>query len=526
MNWSRLWSWRPSRIGPRLFAFNLLLIFVPVTGVLYLDLYERRLLEAQEREMVQQARLLSAVLGERSEIDPAVLQRTFARLERRTDARLRVFDATGSLLADSAVIGVVSAPVEGVPEYSSAAGVRERALYRLGAWFIRARERLSSVARAWLGRHQQSATTDQGSTERALNDALAGRYGAVTFRTPGQRSLTLVSAVSVRHERQIIGAVVVSQSTFRILQTLYQIRLRLFEIVLLSAAAAALLTTLAAAAIVRPLKQLRRRASALAERRAPLAGPFPGTNRRDEIGALARSLDVLTRRLTDHIARLEAFAADVAHEFRNPLASIRTAAETIADASDAAERQRFVDLMRKDVHRLDRLVSGVREMATIDGQLEQQALETVPVMSLLQEVIERVRLSVGPAASITMQTDEEVFVRGGRERLEQAFENILANAASLAPAGSNIDVVVHSDTSNVTISIQDRGPGIPDAHVSRVFDRFFSYRPGEARRDHVGLGLSITRQIVESYGGVITARNRLEGGAVFDVVLPRVTARR
>jgi two-component system sensor histidine kinase ChvG len=357
-----------------------------------------------------------------------------------------------------------------------------------------------------------------------MTDALAGRYGAVTIRTPGQRSLTLVSAVPIRHEREIIGAVVVSQSTFRILQTLYQIRLRLFEIVLLSAAAAALLTTLAAAAIVRPLKQLRGRASALAERRAPLAGPFPGTNRRDEIGALARSLDILTRRLTDHITRLESFAADVAHEFRNPLASIRTAAETIAESPDPAERQRFVELMRKDVHRLDRLVSGVREMARIDGQLEQEALEPVAVVSLLEEVIERVRVSAGPSPSIVMQADGEMFVQGRRERLEQAFENVLANASSLTAADTAIEVLVRPRGRDVAISIQDRGPGIPEAHLSRVFDRFFSYRPGHGRREHVGLGLSITRQIVESYGGTITARNREEGGAIFDVVLPRTLA--
>jgi two-component system sensor histidine kinase ChvG len=522
MTWRRVLTWRPSRIGPRLFAFNLLVMFVPIAGVLYLDIYEKRLLEAQEREMVQQARVLAAVLGDSNEIDPAFIQRTFTRLEWRTEARLRVFAASGALLADSSLVPHVSSS-EPVPEYSSPAGIRERALYRLGASFVAARERIASVIRSRIAREHEAPVSERGSVEPVIKDALAGRYGALSYRTPGQRSLTLVSALPVRYEGQVVGAVVVSQSTFRILQTLYQIRLRVFEIVLLSIVAAALLTAVAAATIVRPLKQLRRRASALAERRSPLSsgGTFPETARRDEIGALARSLDVLTRRLVDHIARLESFAADVAHEFRNPLASIRTAAETVSDAADHAERGRFVQLMRKDVDRLDRLVSGVREMARIDRELEHQALEAVAVHDLLHEVIERVRLTASAAPSITLKNVGEVFVSGGGERLQQAFENVLTNAITLAPAGSPIEVIVEPGPTEVVVSIQDRGPGIPEAHLTRVFDRFFSYRPGEQRRDHVGLGLAIARQIVESYRGSISARNRPGGGAIFDVVLRR-----
>jgi two-component system, OmpR family, sensor histidine kinase ChvG len=524
MMWRRVLRWRPSRIGPRLFAFNLLVMFVPIAGVLYLDIYEKRLLEAQEREMVQQARVLAAVLGESSEINPAFVQRTFNRLERRTEARLRVFSSSGAMLADSGLVPAPSSADESDVEYSSSAGIRKRALYRLGAWVGTARERLASVARLLLVRERDAPVFERGSVETVMKHALSGRYGAGTFRTPGQRSLTLVSAVPVRYDGHIIGAIVVSQSTFRILQTLYQIRLRVFEIVLLSIAAAALLTALAATTIVRPLKQLRRRASALAERRSPLGGPgtFPETTRRDEIGALARSLDVLTRRLADHIERLESFAADVAHEFRNPLASIRTAAETISDSTDDAERERFLQLMRKDIDRLDRLVSGVREMARIDGQLEHEVLEPVAIRSLLEEIIARVRLGASTDPSITLQGPGQVFVTGGRERLEQAFENVLANAVSFAPPGTPVDVVIETRSNDVSVSIRDRGPGIPDAHLPRIFDRFFSYRPGEQRRDHVGLGLSIARQIVESYGGTIEARDRPGGGAIFDIALRRV----
>jgi two-component system sensor histidine kinase ChvG len=495
-------------------------MFLPITGVLYLDLYEKRLLEAQEREMVQQARVLSAVLAETAEIDAALVQRTFARLERRTEARLRVFDAAGGLLADSAKVPGVPSPPDSVSPYPAASGTRERVLYRLGAWFVSARDRIGSSLRRLLGKRQPSVS-EAADTDAPIKEALSGRYGAATVPTPGQRSLTLVSAVPVRHGERVIGAVVVSQSTFRLLQTLYQIRLRIFEIVLLSIVAAALLTAVAATRIVRPLKQLRRRAAALAERHSPLPSTFPGVDRRDEIGALARSLDVLTRRLTDHIGRLESFAADVAHEFRNPLASIRTAADTISESTDPAERERFLLLMRQDVDRLDRLVAGVREMATIDGQLEQQPVEAVDLRELFEVVMARLRITATHPPSLVLRNSGDPIVRGQRERLEQAFENVLANGVSLSPPGTSIDIRIEAGADEVSVSIEDRGPGIPDAHLSRIFDRFFSYRPGGQRREHVGLGLAIARQIVEGYGGTITARNRPGGGATFEIVLPR-----
>ena len=172
----------------------------------------------------------------------------------------------------------------------------------------------------------------------------------------------------IRHDGGVSGAVVVSQSTFRILQALYDIRLRLFEIVVASIAAAAGVAALAATTIVRPLVRLRRRADALAQRRGPQPADFPATNRRDEIGALARALQQLTTRLDDQIARLETFAADVAHEFRNPLASISAAADTIGASDSAGERRRFLDMMQRDIQRLDRLVTGTRELARLDGR--------------------------------------------------------------------------------------------------------------------------------------------------------------
>ena len=358
--------------------------------------------------------------------------------------------------------------------------------------------------------------------QRKIRQALRGAYGAAARPTPGQRSLTLHSALPVRHNGAVIGAVQVSQSTYRTLQALYVVRLRIFEVVLASVLAAAALSTLMSATIVSPLVRLRRTALALANRRMVEPEGFRRVDRRDEIGDLARALDALTRRLDAHIRLLESFAADVSHEFKNPLASIRTSAEMIAGAEDDEERARFLALLRRDVDRLERLVSGVRELAHIDGQIAHERPSNVDVGALIAQIVEGMRLANpdGPELSIA-QPQRPAIVIGAPDRLAQVFENILQNARTFAPPGSRIEVGTSVSNGECRVTIADRGPGIPDAHLERVFDRFFSYRPdADARREHTGLGLAIARAIVEGYGGTIGAANRSGGGAIFEVRLP------
>lgn len=516
--------WSPSRIGLRLLAFNLLVVFVPVLGILYLDVYETRLLEAQERAMVQQGRVLAAAIADQPSLDPAVLRRTFGRYGRRGDARLRVYDARGALVADSAREPAAAEDLvrDGGDAYERA-GIRRRILYRLGAWLAKARERVGSTVRSRIGTPDAEVrfVEHSGGIEAEVAAALAGRYGAATRITSGQRSLTLYSAVPVRDGERVIGAVVVSQSTFRILQALYDVRLRIFEIVIASIVAAGLLTTLAAMTIVRPLRRLRRQAAALAETRGPLPHMFPGANRADELGDLARALGNLTRRLDGQIRLLETFAADVSHEFRNPLGSVRTAAEMMAVSEDAADRERFLRLMSRDVERLQRLVSGVRELARIDGGVEQDPMEPIALGALLHELVDGLALARPEAPRLVIEgIDGDCVVEGSREPLRQLFENVFTNALSFAPLNSSVLVTIVQDQATCRVEVADSGPGIPEGHLERVFERFFSYRPGQDRREHVGLGLAIARAVVEGYGGSISARNRHEGGAVFAICLP------
>ena len=510
---------RPSRIGMRLFAFNLLVLFVPIAGTLYLDVYEDRLLETQERGMVQQARVIAAALSV-GDLDQPRAQAVLSTLGDHGDARIRIYGRDGQLLGDSARFGPV-APPRATTSYPEPADPRRRILYRLGTYFVRARDWLFGAPQRWFGnaRVQPTSVADASSPPPEVRTALTGKYGAASRPTPGQRSLTLHSAFPVRQGDQIAGAVVVSQSTYRILQALYDVRLRLFEIVLLSMVVAAVLTRVASSTIVTPIVRLRRSAAAMATGRGELSGEFARVSRNDEIGDLARSLEELAARLDAHIKLLESVAADVAHEFKNPLAAIRIAAETISESTAEEERQRFHRMLLRDVDRLEALVSGVRELAHIDAELSADRRTTVDVAALLRTIVEGRQLVSSVAIELHAPT-KALRVAGSHDRLTQVFLNLIDNAAGFSVDGAPITVSAEVKGRECIVVVADRGPGIPPAHLDQVFDRFFSYRPDGDRHAHMGLGLAIARAVVTGYGGTIVARNRQGGGAEFSVALP------
>lgn len=517
----------------RLLLFNVLLVFLPAAGFLYLDVYERELLEAQERAMVQQGRHLAAALSDRGDLDPAKAQGLLRRLDRRTDARLRILGPGGTLLADSATFGPRRAPDPGSSasesRYVSPApeGARQRLAYRVGAWLYSTPQRVKRLLGAPQPEPPESFYDHPGrpllGTEARA--ALAGRYGATTRRTPGQRSLTLYSAIPVRNEGRVVGAVLVSQSTYRLLGALYEVRLGIFRVFLASMAAAVVLTLLVSTTIARPLRRLRDEASALLDRRGRLRGRFRGSNRRDEIGDLARALEELTRRLEGHLGFIESFASDVSHELKNPLAAIRSATELLAEVEDPADRQRFLGVVQKEVARMEGLLSAVREVSEIDARLEAEGAPPVALDVLLGEVVESRCLRADNRVKVNLhRASEKIVVRASPERLTQVMENLLDNAASFSPEGETVEVRVGREGAAAVVTVDDRGPGIPEAHLERIFDRFFTWRPDDlgSRNGHTGLGLAIVKAIVDGYGGSIAARNRPEGGARFEVRLPAV----
>ena len=508
-----------ARISVRLLLLNLLLVFLPVAGSLYLQTYERQLLVGQERGMVQQGRVLAAALGERGELAPEETQAALARLRRRVDARLRVVDRRGDVIGDTSAAD--PDPVAKLV-FSPPSPARSDPLYRVGAALYRLRQRLAGV-RTLDYADYTTWTPPPAWPEPAVRAALAGRYGALTRATGDGRSQTLHSAIPVRSGGQVVGAVLVSQSTWRILGALDQVRLGILRVFLASVVAAAVLTLLFATTIARPLERLRDEADALVDRRGRLRGRFRGSRRRDEIGDLARALEQLTRQIEGHLGSVEAFAADLSHELKNPLAAVRGAAELLAEVETPEERARFVAVVQREVARMERLLSGVREIGWIDARLDSEPAGAVPLHELLPGLVEswRERVPRGVAIDLALPPGP-VEVRGAPERVTQVFENLLDNAVELSPPGGRVAVALAVAGDAGVATVADEGPGVPPEHLPRVFDRFFTWRLNEAgaRNGHSGLGLAIVKAIVEGYGGTVAIRNRPEGGAAVEVRLP------
>jgi len=507
----------------RLLAFNLLLVFLPAAGLLYLDDFEKQMLAAQERSMVQQGRLLAAALSAAGDLNPTSARAILERLDQRQDARLRVLDRTGLVLADTSLLGPRRSSSESVVEARTEAADKRRGwLYRFGSFLYSLAERLLGSHPVELGEEFEASGGRLLGPE--IESALAGRYGATTrLSKGGQRSVHLYSAIPVRSADGVIGAVLVSQSTYRILQALYSVRVGIFRVILVSIAIAAVLSAVVSATIARPLRHLRRQASEILDRRGRLLRRFRGSLRADEIGDLTRALHELTRRLEERMHFIESFAADVSHEFRNPLASIRTAAEMLPQAEAAGERQRFLQIVEQNVARMEHLLSGAREVSRIDACLDDETPQPVPLDGLLDTVIAGYRLRLGEKVRFAFtRPGGAAAVSGVPERLTQLFEKVLDNAVSFTPLDGTISIDVSLRDGSAVVTIADEGPGIPEEHLQRVFDRFFTYRPGpdQARSQHIGIGLAIVKAIAQGYGGAVVARNRPEGGSCFEVTLP------
>jgi two-component system, OmpR family, sensor histidine kinase ChvG len=489
-------------------AFNLLLVFLPVAGILYLGSYEAKLLAAQTRALTDHSRLLAAAVA------AGANARDIQYAQHGPEPiRLRVVGRDGTVVSDShALVPVPQAP----------SPARRNVLYRIFA----------AVMKPLLGlfRATEPALTEADYYERSekllgeeVQAALIGSSGRVERITPDQRSVTVYVAEPIRRNGQVIGAALASQSTFTILQDLYTVRLGIIRIFLVSIVVAIVISLLVATTIVRPLRQLRVEAGEMLDRRGRLRGRFRGSSKHDEIGDLSRALERLMSRLDEHVRFIEAFAGDVSHEFKNPLASIRTATEMLAEVEEPQQRKRFHRMVEQEIARMESLLSGVREITVIDAQLPTEQRQQVDLCDLLRRIVEGFQLREKDRVSIRLDAPTvPCLVYASEDRLIQVFVNVLENAISFSPAGGVVSIQLWQRDTRIHATISDQGPGIPSSNLPRVFDRFFSHRPEIARSkaSHTGLGLAIVKAIVEGYGGTIVAANNPEGGARFEIQLP------
>jgi two-component system sensor histidine kinase ChvG len=322
------------------------------------------------------------------------------------------------------------------------------------------------------------------------------------------------------------GVVMTTVNARDITRTVRIERFRLSMVLLLVSIVSVLLSLFLARTIVRPLRRLARAAVRvrLGRAREVVVPRLP--SRRDELGMLARALSDMSLALRARIDATEAFAADVTHEMKNPLASLRSAVEGLSRVQDPALQEQLMAIVRDDVHRLDRLISDISDASRLDAQLSRAKFEPIDMVSLIDGLLSQ-RLARDVEREIRFRFDRSddgpFVVLGEGARLERVIENLIDNAVSFSPDRGLITLSAMRGAHEVVLRVEDEGPGVPPDARDAIFRRFHSVRPeGEAFGRHSGLGLAIARTIVEGHQGTITVESREDrlGGARFVIHLP------
>lgn len=528
----------------RLLAFNLLLLFLPLASLLYLDSYERQLLDMQEASMIQQARIFaSALSGVELRTEAAAVLK---RLGGRVDSRIRVVDAEGRLLADSAgpaprEAGAAQGPssTERLASGSAPAQARqpkanETLSYRVFTAPLSFIRRIVQAPSEPFNTAEFYSGQDRllGSEVRA---ALAGRYGAATrLSTGGQVSVQLYSAIPIEGplaadgvaaeggaagegggRRPVVGAVLVSRSTYGILVRLYRLRLDIIRVFMYSLAASAALSIGLAMTITRPVAALRRQAEDALDGRGLLKLRFTGLKRKDEIGELSRALAALSERLERRMSYAEGFTADLMHELKNPLASIRGALEL--SLSSGAKETALLEGALAEERRMERLLAGLRDIGRVDSAIEREERSTIDLASFVPRVLERYQSSVREPR-FELRGSGPIPIEANPDRLVQLIVNPVDNALSFSPEPGSVVVTVGLEREGPFIAVEDRGPGFAEPEGAKLFERFYSDRPASDASEHTGLGLAVVKAIADAYGAVCAVENRADGGCRLQIL--------
>ncbi len=529
--------WRRGRrlfspLTRRILAINLLAPVLLAAGLLYVDQYREALIEAQVEALFAQGELMGGALGEAAlspqdsipELGAEISRSIIRRLAATSGARVRLFSPDGGLVADSSVLfeagrDVLLLPLDAdrVPTW----GERLRSLFdRVGDMM---------AARRNLPVYQEKPDQSAEDYPEVL-EALEGEPASEISVTPGGR-LVISAAVPVQGLRTVVGALLLSVDSSGLDARVRDERLTILRLFGLVLVVTVLVSLYLAGAIVRPIRRLALAAKAVrggGNRRAEIPD---FSHRYDEIGELSTALREMTEAMYRRLDAIESFAADVAHEIKNPLTSMRSAIETLERTKDPEKRERLLRIVVEDIRRVDRLISDISDASRLDAELSRAEVGRVDFARLLASLVEAYReiLDLSPERLLLDAPDTPLFVAGDDGRLGQVVRNLLENARSFTPPDGAIRMVVQRDGGFVVLTVEDNGPGIPDDKVEAIFDRFYSERPeSEAFGRHSGLGLSISRQIVTAYGGTIRAENVRDAagqvtGARFTVRLPALT---
>ena len=513
---SRGKRWPVSPLTRRILAVNVLALALLAGGFLYLGKYQASLIGQQIEALKTQGEVFSAALGEGAVLDsvdegeillPDLARQMMRRLVAPTRTRARLFDIKGEIIGDSRVL---RGPGDTVQVFELEAPGHNSGFLHFG-------DQLYDWIVNMLPRHTRYPVYRESAQPRAedypeVMGALGGETGSAIRSDPAGGGLVLSVAIPIQRYKQVLGAVMLSTGSGEIEEELRTVRLELLRIFGVALLVTVALSFYLAGTIARPIRRLAAAAERAQGRRARVEIP-DFTRRGDEIGDLSGSLREMTDALWQRMSATERFAADVAHEIKNPLSSLRSAVETATRLDDAAKQRRLMAIILDDVERLDRLITDISDASRLDAELGRLELGPIDVAAMLQALVdvdEATRTGASPRLVLAISNDDrELIVPGIETRLSQVFRNVIDNAVSFSPLPSEIRLTARHDGRAVLVTVDDEGPGIPEEKLTAIFDRFYSERPaGEKFGTHSGLGLSISKQIVEAHRGMIWAENR------------------
>mgnify|MGYP001048846324 FL=1 len=498
------WSGRVS-LTRRILAVNIFALLLLAGGFFYLDSYRVRILDNRTEQAMREARLIAEAL---QTVTPKLRDPLIVQLAQDTGTRIRLFAPDGKLIVDSRALGKRNFQLLDPDKDDSG--------QRIARFLDAGIDTVVGAVRAPLYREH-----NEGHDWPDVRTAQSGHAAATVWRAPDRTPVITAAAP------MLDGAAVMTAVNARdITQTVRVERYRLSLVLLTVTIVSILVSLFLARTIVRPLRRLARAAVRvrLGRAREVVVPRLPA--RKDEIGMLARALSDMSLALRARIDATEAFAADVTHELKNPLASLRSAVDGLGHVKDPELQERLLSIVREDVHRLDRLITDISEASRLDAQLSRAKFEPVDVGTMIEGMVTQRRergIERGVRIRFDRPAGERLVVSGEGARLERVFENLIDNALSFSPDGGLIAIAARPLDGELEVVVEDEGPGVPEDAREAVFRRFQSIRPhSEAFGQHSGLGLAIARTIVEGHQGMIEVQDRKArlSGARFVVHLP------
>jgi two-component system sensor histidine kinase ChvG len=527
-----------SSLTRRIVSLNLAGLVALVASILYLSQFRAGLIDARAQSLLVQAEIIAGAIAASATIDtntitidpdrlldlkpgetygapdefsgldfpinPERVAPVLRRLISPTKTRARIYDGDGGLILDSRNLygrGDVLR-FELPPPSIMKPGIAERTMIAIRTWLNRGDLPL-----------YRELGPENGKGYQEVVQSLNGQKSSMV-RVNDRGEVIVSVAVPVQRFRAVHGSLMLSTQGDDIDQMVTAERLAILKVGGVASAVMIVLSLLLASTIAGPVRRLADSAERV-RRRIRTRVEIPDfTRRRDEIGHLSGALRDMTDALYNRIEAIEMFAADVAHELKNPLTSLRSAVETLPLARNDTSRARLLAVIEHDVKRLDRLISDISDASRLDAELQRQDMSPVDLrrlLSTLTSVANETRLGHDISVEVRFEgrgANDTFSVPGHDSRLGQVISNLLVNAQSFSEAGGRVRIACRRMRSEIEIVVDDDGPGIRDDALQRIFERFYTDRPHQGFGQNSGLGLSISKQIIEAHGGRIWAENR------------------